>query len=66
MELDSVLIKVYSESDLRRLRRAGGEVWQSCERGGTWQWRLIKLDAATAIRLQLIALAEVQAVAESA
>ena len=67
MELDSVLVRVTSNEDLRRLARAGGEVWQEWRDGVQWEGALRRVPAAAALRLGLIALgAELAEVAEVA
>ena len=64
MELESILIRATSPADVRRLVRAGGEVWQEHYQGmssGRAHWRssLVKVPAAVAIQLQLVTLGAV-------
>lgn len=60
MQLDSVMVRCGSPADLRRLRRAGGEAWQTYGQttaagGIRWAYVLVRLSAAAAIRLRLVA-----------
>jgi hypothetical protein len=69
VQLDSVFIRASSAADITRLKRAGAEVWQErgcvTSNGGVrWEYAVLKVPAAAAIRLHLVALDEVQEVAD--
>ncbi|HEY1387190.1 MAG TPA: hypothetical protein VGF38_01500 [Ktedonobacterales bacterium] len=59
MQLDTITIHCTNDADMRRLRHAGGAVWESCEheagRSRRLFWR-VRLPAVTVIRMGLIAL----------
>jgi hypothetical protein len=55
VELDSVLVHVTTYEDMRRLTREGAEIWQEWRDGLQWDGALMRVPAAVALRLRLIA-----------
>ena len=54
MQLDTVTIRCTAFADMRRLRRAGGAIWEG--RQGRSAYWLVRLPAVVALRMGLIGL----------
>jgi hypothetical protein len=60
MEIDSILVRAHGHSDVRRLTRAGGDVWQWEGHVGPsagrvrWTGALVRMPARAALRMGLI------------